>query len=73
MRKIVLKDGVWQWSIGKENIVIKAPNGRKILTNKSEVSGRTWTDLELDAWKENTFSFTPKIIKEYIEKHCITK
>lgn len=70
MRKLHLDDGVYSYKIGKQNIVIRLPNGQKKLTNLSEVSGRSWEDIErvIHKNRKRGFSVYPHEIKAYLQK-----
>jgi hypothetical protein len=65
-RKIHLFGKVWEYIIGNGRIVIWSPDGKKYLTDMSEVSGWSWTDIERGTWK-GYFSITPQMIKDHIE------
>jgi hypothetical protein len=69
MRKLHINDEEWQYKIGKSGaIVIFPPNGRKVLTDASEVSGLSWDEVERGTWK-GWFHLKPSMIKDWIIKN----
>jgi len=71
-RKVHINNEVWTYTIGHGRIVIWGPDGKKYLTDYSEVSGWNWNDIERGTWKKY-FSITPKLIKNYIEWKLLKK
>ena len=70
-RKIHLFGKVWEYIISKGGgIVIWGPDGKKYLTDMSEVSGWDWNAIERGTWKKY-FSITPSMIKHYIEFNLV--
>lgn len=65
-RKVHLFGKTWEYYIGRGTIVIWGPDNKKYVTNFSEVSGWSWTDIERGTWKRY-FSITPQMIKDFIE------
>ena len=66
-RKIHLFGKVWAYYIGSGgSIIIWDPDNKKHVTDMSEVSGWSWTDIERGFWKRY-FSITPGMVKKYIE------
>jgi len=72
-RKVHIDDQEWTYKIGSGAIVIWSPEGKKHLTNQSVVTGMSWDDLERGKWKGTWKGIGPKLIKEHIEKHILTK
>jgi hypothetical protein len=69
MRNLVLSNGTWKYKIGRSFILIVSPNGKRHLTNQSEVSGLSWEQLERGYWKKWFSGIKPSMIKDWIEKN----
>jgi len=67
MRKLVLDNGIWLWRYVKGTVIIKNPQGKKYLTDKSEISGVSWESFD----NGYMFAVTPSVIKDWIEKNCV--
>jgi hypothetical protein len=72
-RKLVLASGVWCYRVGKGFIAIFSPTGQKYVTNQSEVSGMSWSDLERGYWKKWFKGIGPGMIRQWIETHVAKK
>lgn len=70
-RKIHIDEEEWIYRIGRQFIVIWSPNNNKYLTNLSEVSGLSWSNIERNIWKGNWKGIKPSEIKKYIESNYI--
>jgi len=79
-RQIHLPSGVWTWEMRRIQILIRNPDGSKTWTvTHSEMTGWSWYELERAHWKragnrpvhEGGHQITPKVVKDWIEKHCM--
>lgn len=66
MRKLVLDFGIWQWKVGRSNVVIQSPEKKKIVVDFSKLTGFDWSTIERGIYKRY-FKITPQCIREYIE------
>jgi hypothetical protein len=71
-RKITLASGVWEWFVGKTNVLIWSPSGEKHVTNMSKVTGLSWNAIERGK-RKNTPSgwLCPSHIRAYIEANLV--
>ncbi len=69
-RKIHLDNEVWEYQIGRTNVVIKSPASKKIVVGFCKLTGRSWDIIERGQWKKTTDGMvTPKDVRIYIQKH----
>lgn len=70
-RKLRFGTTLWQYKIGKWNVVIFGPDGTKYLTNFSILTGYSWDELERLDWKNAGYdhpgNIRPSHIRSYIE------
>lgn len=72
MRKIHLGKDVWEYKIGKSNIVIFSPTREKTVISYTDVPGwDEWfeSEVEKEPWTYLSFEVTPGKIKAYIEQN----
>ena len=64
-RKIHIGESVWEYKIGKQNVVIFSPEGIRYRTDHSKLTGLTWDSIERAHWKGSDIAnLTPAIIRE---------
>jgi len=67
-RKIIINGDTYKYIIGKGNVVIWAPNKKKIVVDFSTLTGRSWDAIERGQWKNTRDGMiTPKDIANYIQ------
>ena len=74
MRKIHLGDDIWEYKIGKSNVVIFSPNKEKTVISYTDVPGwDKWFEEEMEkpSWTYEDFQVTPGKIKTYIELNLL--
>lgn len=71
MRTVHIDEQEWLYKIGRINIVIQSPDGIKHVTDMSEISGLSWSEIEKGTYK-GWFHITPQQIKTYIQKFIMT-
>lgn len=67
-RKVHIGTEVWEYRLGKGSAVIFHPNGYKTVVDYSQLTGKSWDDIERGHWKKY-FSVTPRDVAAYIEAH----
>jgi hypothetical protein len=73
MRHIHLGDEVWDYRVGKSNLVIQAPNGVKRVVSFNEMAQTVLSEAQYQQWLKDSQSehyqesITPADVKTYIE------
>jgi len=65
-------DGViWTWEMRRDDCIIRDPEGQQFRTDRSELTGATWDEIERSDWKRcgGQYGITPGIVKQYIQTH----
>jgi hypothetical protein len=61
---------IWKYRVGRSNVVINSPEGKRITVNHSELTGRTWDTIERGQWKRTQDGMIlPCHVKEYVERY----
>lgn len=66
-RKLHIDGCIWTYHVGDVYIGIWSPEGKKFLTDISEVSGWPWDDIERGKWKGNWKGISPSMVKNFIK------
>ncbi len=70
MRKIHIGEAVWEYTIGKGNVVIKSPAEKKVVVDFSTLTGICNNAIE-NMQDNKCFAVTPATIKTYIEQNLL--
>lgn len=67
-RKLIFENQTWRYYIGKINVAIKTPDGKKVVAKIWEVKGTTPDIVERGQWKK-TFDgmIMPSDVRRFIE------
>jgi hypothetical protein len=69
-REARVGDETWGFRMGRQNVVIVTPDGRKSFVDFVTLTGRSWGTLERGQWKGTSDGMvTPEHVKRYIRKH----
>jgi hypothetical protein len=70
MRKITLESGVWEFMVGKSNLCVKSPEGKKTVIDFSALTGLTWNQIE-NLQDNRGFTVSPADVRKFIEEKVI--
>jgi hypothetical protein len=65
MKKIHTDEGVYQYQVGRQNVLLFDPKGTKSVIPLSDISGLSWDQIERGKWKR-WFSVTPSMVRDFI-------
>lgn len=69
-RQARVGDETWGFKLGRQHVVLVAPDGHKSVVDFSALTGRSWDTLERGMWKGTSDGMvTPEHVKRYIRKH----
>lgn len=67
--------GVWQYKIGRSNVVAYSAGGRKLVAGHDVILGLTWPEIERYRWKNrgsnHRANVTPAEVAEWIERAAV--
>lgn len=67
-RKVHIGDQEWRYHIGSWHIVVRGPEGERLQTDHSEITGWDHLALERADWKGGYPEIKPSAIKAFIQE-----